>query len=78
MHLATKILASVDALRASAWAENDDFLRRGSRDLVDAALAENVAHSIYPSVVFVYRDGGTDWLEAPTALDSQSGADPGF
>jgi nucleoside-diphosphate-sugar epimerase len=67
LHLATKIPPTNAASRPAAWAENDRIRREGTRNLVDAALATGVETLIYPSVVFVYRDGGARWLEADTA-----------
>lgn len=67
LHLATKIPPTNEAGRPGAWAENDRIRREGTRNLVDAALAAGVETLIYPSVCFVYRDGGAQWLEADTA-----------
>lgn len=67
LHLATKIPPTNEAGRPTAWAENDRIRREGTRNLVDAALAAGVGTLIYPSITFVYRDGGDAWLEADTA-----------
>lgn len=71
LHLATRIPPTRRATRAAGWAENDRIWREGTRNLVDAALAVGVGAFVYPSVVFVYADGGERWLEAastePTA-----------
>jgi nucleoside-diphosphate-sugar epimerase len=42
----------------------------GTRNLVDAALEAGVSTFIYPGIVFVYRDGGAQWLEAGSPIDA--------
>jgi len=72
LHLATRIPPTREAARADAWRENDRLRREGTRTLVDAALATGVRVFVYPSVVFVYPDGGDGWLDAgstPPAAD---------
>ncbi len=66
LHLATKIPAMRRAIRAGAWQENDRIREDGTHNLVDAALAAGVETFIYPSVIFVYPDGGDRWLDAAT------------
>jgi 2-alkyl-3-oxoalkanoate reductase len=64
LHLASKIPSLAKIGKRSAWLETDFLRRDGTRFLVDAALKTSVRVFIYPSVVFVYPDGGSNWLEA--------------
>jgi nucleoside-diphosphate-sugar epimerase len=64
LHLATKIPGLSAIARRSAWRESDRLRREGTRLLVDAALKTGVRVFVYPSVVFLYPDGGADWLSA--------------
>lgn len=68
LHLATRIPPQRAARRPQAWADNDRLRAEGTRHLVDAALAAAVSTFVYPSVTFMYLDGGAQWLEygAPT------------
>ena len=69
IRLTTKIGPLSKMRGARAWAETNRLRTAGARILVDAALAERVNVYVHESVVFVYRDGGSDWLaeDAPTA-----------
>ncbi len=69
LHLATKIPAARQALRASAWAENDRIRTEGTRLLVDAALAGGAGLFVYQSVTFGYADGADRWLDEDAPLD---------
>lgn len=69
LHLATRIPTGREAGRAEAWIENDRIRSEGTRLVVDAALAAGVAMLVYPSVVFVYPDGGSEWLDASGPTD---------
>lgn len=75
LHLATRIPSMAKAGRLSAWAENDRIRTDGTRHLVDAALATGVKTFVYPSVVFVYPDGGDRWLDAATIAPAAPPAD---
>jgi 2-alkyl-3-oxoalkanoate reductase len=66
LHLATKIPNLANIGKRKAWLETDHLRRDGTRSLVDAALASDVQTLIYPSIVFLYPDGGQSWLEADT------------
>ncbi|HEY2384578.1 MAG TPA: NAD(P)-dependent oxidoreductase [Terriglobia bacterium] len=68
LHLATRIPPPKDASRRDAWRENDKIRAEGTRNLVNIALESEVATLIYPSVVFVYLDGGAQWMDAGTAV----------
>lgn len=65
-HLATSIPPPRRAGKAEAWCANDRLRREGTQALVDAALAAGVDVFVYPSVTFVYPDGGDRWLDAAT------------
>ena len=67
LHLATKIPPPEDASRAGAWRENDRIRAEGTRVLVDAARAAGVGAFLYPSITFLYADGGDRWLDAASA-----------
>jgi len=66
LHLATHIPPAKDATRPGAWRENDRIRMEGTRSLVDAALECGVPTFIYPGIVFVYPDGGANWLDTTT------------
>ncbi len=67
LHLATRIPPPNRSTVRGAWEENDKIRSEGTRNLVDAALECGVSTLLYPSIVYVYADGGSNWLEAPTA-----------
>jgi len=66
LHLATRIPPANDASRRDAWRENDRIRIEGTRNLVDAALESGVATFIYPGIVYVYPDGGSNWMDSDT------------
>ncbi len=67
LHLASKIPGAARLARRDAWHETDRIRRDGTRNLVDAAISANVQAFVYPSVAFLYPDGGAAWLDARTA-----------
>ncbi|WP_421724176.1 NAD-dependent epimerase/dehydratase family protein [Bauldia sp.] len=68
LHLATHIPPTADLKRHDAWADNDRIRENGTAALVEAALdIGSVKTVIYPSVCFMYGDGGDRWLSAATA-----------
>lgn len=67
LHLATKIPPPNKMKQPDAWAENDRIRRAGTRNLVDAALANGATTLVYPSICLLYADSAVDWIEAPTA-----------
>ncbi|MCI0524982.1 MAG: NAD-dependent epimerase/dehydratase family protein [Acidobacteria bacterium] len=73
LHLATKIPPFKDATKRESWDENNRIRSEGTRLLVDAALAADVRSFIYPSIVFLYPDGGDRWIDADTPIDPVSG-----
>jgi nucleoside-diphosphate-sugar epimerase len=70
LHLATRIPPPDQATSRKAWAENDRIRTEGTRNLVDAALESGVPAFVYPSIVFMYRDGGADWLDVTAPIES--------
>jgi nucleoside-diphosphate-sugar epimerase len=74
IRLTTKI-GSFSAMRKErAWEETNRLRTKGAQVLVDAAIAENVRVYIHESVVFVYANGGENWLteESPVESDRHS------
>jgi 2-alkyl-3-oxoalkanoate reductase len=67
LHLASRIPDLAHISQREAWRETDRIRRDDTRALVDAALKASVRVFVYPSVVFLYPDGGADWLEAETS-----------
>ena len=74
LHLATSIPATNRVRHPSAWVQNDRIRREGTRNLVDAALAGAASTLVYPSVVFVYPDRGSEWIDATTTDPAPLGA----
>jgi nucleoside-diphosphate-sugar epimerase len=70
MHLATRIPTITRGRSASAWAENSKLRVVGTRVLVDAALANSVDRFVAESITFIYRDGGAEWLDEQSPIDS--------
>jgi nucleoside-diphosphate-sugar epimerase len=69
LHLATRIPPPREAGRREAWRDNDRIRIEGTRNLVDVALEARVSTFLYPGIVFVYPDGGADWLDNTTPPD---------
>lgn len=63
LHLATKIPPAKEARKRSAWAENDLIRGEGTRNLVDAALREDVHSIVYSGICFLYADNGDRWID---------------
>jgi nucleoside-diphosphate-sugar epimerase len=51
------------------WAMNDRLRSEATRHLVDAAMKREVERFIQQSVVFVYADGGEDWLDESSSIE---------
>lgn len=64
LHLATNIPSTMNLGNRSAWVETDHIRREGTRNVVDAALAQHVQTVIYPSICFAYPDSGAQWIDA--------------
>jgi nucleoside-diphosphate-sugar epimerase len=63
VNLATAIPSTLRSLRDSGWRENDRIRTEGSAAVVDAALAAGVGRLVQESVVMIYPDRGTAWID---------------
>ena len=70
LHLATSIPPIEKARKPSAWAENNRLRAVGTNVLVDAALAAGVTRVVGESITFIYRDGGSDWIDERSPIDA--------
>jgi nucleoside-diphosphate-sugar epimerase len=73
LHLATRIPPTNKMKHAESWAENDRIRTKGTRNLVDAALAGNVQVVVFPSVTLLYPDRGHEWIDASTTKPAPGG-----
>jgi nucleoside-diphosphate-sugar epimerase len=69
-NLATRIPAPSRMSRSAAWAENDRIRTEGSRNLVDAVLSAGAARYVQESIAFLYRDGGSAWLDESSPIEA--------
>ena len=67
LHLATRIPPAMKVRSRKAWAENDRIRGIGTRNVVDAALANGVGTVLYHSFYAVYADGRDRWIEADSS-----------
>lgn len=68
LHLATRIPPASEMKSPTAWDDNDRIRRDGTAALVKAAEAAGTVDTvIYPSICFIYADGGADTLSADSA-----------
>jgi nucleoside-diphosphate-sugar epimerase len=70
LHLATRIPPLTTARKPSAWVENTKLRAVGTKVLVDAARAAGVTRFIAESITFIYRDGGSEWLDESSPIDA--------
>jgi nucleoside-diphosphate-sugar epimerase len=68
MHLATAIPGNPSA--PGAWETNTRLRTEGTRSLLDAALANGVDYYFQQSIVMAYINGGDEWLDENTPLDT--------
>jgi 2-alkyl-3-oxoalkanoate reductase len=68
VNLTTHIPTGWRALLTRAWRENDRIRRDAARNLVDAALANNVECYVQESTTMVYPDRGEEWIDERSAL----------
>jgi nucleoside-diphosphate-sugar epimerase len=68
LHLATRIPPLSEMPRRAAWAENDQIRVDGTRNLVDAAIANGLDVVVYPGIIFVYPDSGDRWIDVATPV----------
>jgi nucleoside-diphosphate-sugar epimerase len=73
LHLATRIPPVTKARKPSAWIENTKLRAVGTKVLVDAALAAGVHRVVAESITFIYRDGGSAWLDERAPVDAGVG-----
>ncbi|NVN49355.1 NAD(P)-dependent oxidoreductase [Mycolicibacterium hippocampi] len=69
VNLASALPSTTSFLRRSAWQECDRVRIHGSATVVDAALAAGVPMIIQESVVMLYTDGGSDWIDEDHPVD---------
>jgi len=69
LRLTTKIPSVMKMGKRGAWTETNRLRTVGARILVDAALEERVPVYVNESVVFVYADGGAEWLDEDARID---------
>lgn len=70
IHAATAIPA--DFQQPGAWQVNTRIRTEGTDALLRAALASGVERYIQQSIVMAYPDGGEQWLDETTPLDTSS------
>jgi nucleoside-diphosphate-sugar epimerase len=62
-HLATHIPATRDAVKTSAWADNNRLRTEATHNLVDAAVATGAKVFVKESITFTYEDRGAEWID---------------
>ena len=72
VNAATSIPPFSRAARTSAWRMNDRIRTEGSKNLVEAAIASDVARYVQESVAFLYVDGGPEWIHEDQAIRPNS------
>jgi hypothetical protein len=55
--------------KRGAWTETGRLRTVGARILVDAVVKERIPIYVHESVVFVYADGGSQWLDEDARTD---------
>jgi nucleoside-diphosphate-sugar epimerase len=63
VRLTTKIGSLMKMGNLRTWEETNRLRTSGAHILVNAALAEKVSIYVHESVTFVYRDGGSAWID---------------
>ncbi len=69
VNLASALPSTTAFIRKSAWAECERVRSEGSATVVDAARDAGVQRMIQESVVMIYRDGGSDWVDEDQPVD---------
>jgi nucleoside-diphosphate-sugar epimerase len=69
LNLATALPPTKSAMRVSAWAPCERLRTEGSAAVVDAAIAAHVPRLLQESVVMIYADGGSAWLDEDAPVD---------
>lgn len=73
LRLTTKIPSLLRMGKRGAWTETNRLRTVGAGILVEAASLERIPIYVHESVVFVYADGGAEWLDEGARTDD-SGA----
>lgn len=68
LHVATAIPRDMTA--PNAWDANTRVRTEGTRLLLESALTHGAAVYVQQSIVMAYEDGGDEWLDESTPLDS--------
>jgi nucleoside-diphosphate-sugar epimerase len=69
VRLTTKIGSLMKMGNLRTWEETNRLRTSGAHILVNAALAEKVSIYVHESVTFVYRDGGSAWIDENAPVD---------
>ncbi|MEN4447312.1 MULTISPECIES: NAD(P)-dependent oxidoreductase [unclassified Mycobacterium] len=69
INLASALPSTTAFIRKSAWAECERVRSEGSANVVDAARDAGIPNLIQESVVMIYRDGGSDWIDEDQPVD---------
>ena len=69
INLASALPSTTAFIRRSAWTECERVRSEGSANVVDAARDAGVPNLIQESVVMIYRDGGSDWIDEDQPVD---------
>lgn len=69
LRLTTKIPSLMKMGKGGAWTETNRLRTVGTRILVNAAILERIPVYVHESVVFVYADGGAEWLDENARTD---------
>lgn len=69
INLASALPSTTAFIRKSAWTECERVRTEGSATVVDAARDVGVPNLIQESVVMIYRDGGSDWIDEDQPVD---------
>lgn len=69
VNLATALPATKSAIRVSAWTQCERLRTEGSAAVVDAAVAAHVPQVLQESVVMIYADGGSAWIDEDAPVD---------
>lgn len=70
-HIATAI--PEDTERPGAWDANTRLRTEGTQALLQAALKAGVRRYVQQSITMAYPDGGEEWIDEDTPLDSSHG-----
>jgi nucleoside-diphosphate-sugar epimerase len=69
VNLASALPSTTAFIRRSAWRECEHVRIDGSAAVVDAARTAGVARLVQESVVMIYADGGSDWINEDDPVD---------